>query len=64
MLNNFQKLGCQMSIKVHFLHSHLDFFPLNLGAVSEEQPESFYKDIKIMKTSRLCRRRPAGTLYQ
>ena len=49
MLDNFQKLGCQMSIKVHFLHSHLDFFPLNLGAVSKEPRESFHKDIKIMK---------------
>ncbi|GFU46855.1 hypothetical protein TNCV_640091 [Trichonephila clavipes] len=26
-----------MSVKVHFLHSHLDYFPENLGAVSEEQ---------------------------
>ena len=25
MLDNFQKLGRRMSMKVHFLHSHLDF---------------------------------------
>ncbi|UYV73073.1 hypothetical protein LAZ67_10001744 [Cordylochernes scorpioides] len=25
-----------MSLKIHFLHSHLDFFPDNLGAVSDE----------------------------
>ena len=26
MLTNFQTLGCRMSVKVHYLHSHLDFF--------------------------------------
>ena len=39
-----------MSIKVHFLHSHLHFFSSNLGVVSEEQGERFYKDLKIMET--------------
>ncbi|GBO40503.1 hypothetical protein AVEN_112430-1 [Araneus ventricosus] len=39
-------LGCSMSLKVHFLDSHLDYFPENLGAVSEEQGERFYQDIK------------------
>ena len=37
-----------MSIKVHFLHSHLDKFPENLGDVSEEQGESFHQYIKVM----------------
>ena len=49
MLKNFMKLGCNMSIKVHFLHSHLDYFPENLGAVSEEQGERFHQDIKEME---------------
>lgn len=49
MLNNFQSLGCNMSIKVHYLHSHLDRFPENLGDVSEEQGERFHQDIKIME---------------
>ncbi|GFX49456.1 uncharacterized protein TNCV_3342341 [Trichonephila clavipes] len=35
-----------MSVKVHFFHSHLDYFPENLGAVSEEQGERFHQDIK------------------
>ena len=35
-----------MSVKVHFFHSHLDYFPENLGAMSEEQGERFHKDIK------------------
>jgi hypothetical protein len=37
MLNSFKSLGCNMSIKVHYLHSHLDRFPENLGDMSEEQ---------------------------
>jgi len=49
MLDNFQKLGCQMSVKVHYLHSQLDFFPANLGDMSEEQGERFHQDIKTMK---------------
>jgi len=34
--NAYQTTGCNMSLKFHFLHSHLDFFPLNLGAMSEK----------------------------
>ena len=49
MLKKFNKLGCNMSIKIHFLHSHLDYFPENLGAVSEEQGERFHQDIKEME---------------
>ena len=49
MLEKFRKLGCNMSVKVHFLHSHLDFFPENLGCVSEEQGERFHQDIKEME---------------
>ena len=37
-----------MSIKVHFLHSHLDRFP-ELGDVSDEQGERFHHDIKKME---------------
>ena len=50
MLDNFQKLGCRMNIKAHFLHFHLDVFPSNLGAVGEEQGKRFHKDIKILET--------------
>ena len=38
-----------MSVKVHFLHSHLDYFPENVGAFSEEQGERFHQDTKVMK---------------
>ncbi len=49
LLDSYQKLGCNMSIKVHFLHSHLDMFPENLGAVSDEQGERFHQDLKVME---------------
>ena len=38
-----------MSIKIHYLRSHLDNFPENLGDVNEEQGERFHQDIKIME---------------
>lgn len=49
MLEKFRFLGCSMSVKIHFLHSHLDFFPENLGAVSEEQGERFHQDVRDME---------------
>ena len=49
MLNSFQKLGCNMSLKVHFLHSHLDYFPEDPGKVSEGQGERFHQDMKEME---------------
>jgi hypothetical protein len=46
MFKNFHILGCNMSLKVNFLFSHLNLFPKNLGAVSEEQGERLDQDIK------------------
>lgn len=46
MLSNFKKLGCLMSLKLHFLFSHLDYFPENVGAFSEEMGERFHQDFK------------------
>ncbi|UYV78673.1 hypothetical protein LAZ67_16002341 [Cordylochernes scorpioides] len=45
----YKALGCNMSLKIHFLHSHLDFFPDNLGAVSDEHGERFHQDISSME---------------
>ena len=49
MLKSFESLRCNMSIKIHFLFSHLSSFPENLGSVSDEQGERFHQDIKIME---------------
>src|SRR5207245_7664228 len=35
----YRQVGCNMSLKIHLLDSHLDFFPENLGAVSDEHGE-------------------------
>ena len=49
LLSSFEDIGAKMSIKVHFLHSHLDRFPENLGALSNEQGERFHQDVKEME---------------
>ncbi|GBO03257.1 hypothetical protein AVEN_24562-1 [Araneus ventricosus] len=33
-----------MSLKVNFLHSHIDYFREHLGTYSEEQGERFHQD--------------------
>jgi len=38
-----------MALKIHFLHSHLDFFPENCGVVSDENGERFHQDISSME---------------
>jgi HJR/Mrr/RecB family endonuclease len=40
-------MGVNMSLKIHFLHSHLDFFRENLGSTSDEQGERFHHDLKF-----------------
>ncbi|KAF2358194.1 hypothetical protein FHG87_011047 [Trinorchestia longiramus] len=45
LITSYKHLDCNMSLKVHFLHSHLDFFPENLGAVSDEHGERFHQEI-------------------
>jgi hypothetical protein len=42
-------MGCNVSLKIHFLHSNLNFFPSNLGAVGDEHGEQFHQDISIME---------------
>ena len=48
LLNSYEKLGCNMSLKIHFLHSHLEFFPRNCGAISDEHGERFHQTIAEM----------------
>jgi len=45
LLSTLQGMGANLSIKVHFLYSHLDRFPENLGDLSDEQVERFHQDI-------------------
>ena len=38
-----------MNLNLHFLHSHLEYFPNNLGDYSEERGERFRRDIMDME---------------
>jgi len=49
LLQSYQKLGCNMSLKIHFLHSYLDFFPENCDAVSDEHRVHFHQDMSSME---------------
>jgi len=49
LLQSYQKLSCNMSLKIPFLHSHLDFFPEDCGAVSDEHGEHFHQDVSSME---------------
>ena len=49
LLRHFHDMGCNMSLKVHVLHSHLDFFAENLGHVSDEHGERFHQDISLLE---------------
>ena len=50
MIQNYRALGSRMSLKLHFFHSHLDFFPDNLGDISDEHGERFHQEIAIMES--------------
>ena len=45
LLTSYKAMGCNMSPKIHFLESHLDFFSENLGEFSDEHGERFHQDI-------------------
>ena len=49
LLYSYEALGCNMSLKLHFLMSHLNFFPDNMGSVSDEHGERFHQDITVME---------------
>jgi len=45
LLASYHILGCNMSIKQHYLISHLDKFPDELGDVSDVQGGRFHQDL-------------------
>ena len=49
LLTSYKAMGCNMSLKLHFLEPHFDFLPENLGAVSDEHGEIFHQDILAME---------------
>ena len=45
LIVQYMEMKCRMSIKLHYQHSHLDYFRQNLGDVSEKHGERFHQDI-------------------
>ena len=43
LLEAYQQTGSRVTLKIHLLHSHLNYFLDNLGAVSDEHGEVFTK---------------------
>ena len=49
LLTSYKAVGCNMSLKIHYLESRLDFFPENLGEVSDEHGQRFHQDLMAME---------------
>jgi hypothetical protein len=45
--NKYDKFDCNMSIKIHLLHSHVDCFPEDLSSLSAELGQKFHKIWKL-----------------
>jgi hypothetical protein len=48
LVDSYEQLGHSMTLKTHFLFSHLDFCPLNCGGMGDERGECFHQDISVM----------------
>ena len=48
-LSSYQQPGCNMSLKLDFLLSHLDQFPTNFGGHSNEQGERLTRLILVTR---------------
>ncbi|GBN96023.1 hypothetical protein AVEN_157412-1 [Araneus ventricosus] len=49
MVKCFRVIGCNMSLKLHVLDSHLNFFPQNFGPISDVHGERFHQDISMFE---------------
>jgi len=49
LLKSFENLNINMSLKIHFLQCHLDFFPHDLGRLSDEHGERFHQTIAALE---------------
>ena len=48
-LEAYGEMRCNMSIKIHFLHFHLGFFPENLVKLSDEQGDRFHQEMSAIE---------------
>ena len=44
-MENFEKIGVHMSVKLHFLHHHSDYFKDNLKNLSDQHGERFHQTL-------------------
>ena len=47
LIQHYKLVGCRVSVKLHYLHLHLECFRPNLGDVSDEHGERFSKTSKL-----------------
>lgn len=48
-ITSYREIGANMTVKLHFLHNHLNEFPDNLGDFSEQHGERFHQDVRKME---------------
>ena len=58
MIRDFKELNVLMSVKLHYLHCHLDKFRESCGGYGEEQGENFHKEMSVFE------RRYKGKIYE
>jgi hypothetical protein len=49
LFTSYKAMGCNRSMKIHFLESHLVFSPENLSKVGDKHSERFHQDIMAME---------------
>ena len=49
LLTSYKAMGCNKGLKIHFLETRLNFFPENVGEVSDEHGEIYNQDILAME---------------
>ena len=49
MLNAYQEVGARMSLKMHYLHSHLDFFRKTMLMSRMSTVSGFAKTLNLLK---------------
>jgi len=49
LISSYSAMGCRMSLNLHFMHSHFDFFLENMGVVSNKHGERFHQNISQME---------------
>ena len=49
MLQTYKEISARISLTMHFLHSHFEFFSENDDDVSDQHGEKFHQDFKLLK---------------